>query len=964
MINSLNAVVQRILGKGGIPLLTMRQLLAVVVLSTAVPLLVLAAVSIQGMISAERRTVRDGLMNNARSLASLVENEIDSHLVLAGTLAASQALREGDLARFERQARKALETIPGAWLSLSDPAGNFVMSTLSVSGEPLPPRGKLDVMGMAWSTGKPQVSDVVTGPLSKRRNAFIEYPVFKDGVPLYSIVVGLNPDRFLQLLRGKGGDDAVIGIVDRKHNFIARIPDHTARVGTPAADGWRAAMTRASEGYTENLTLEGDWSLTAYTPTREGWSIGVAYPFKVLDAPVRRMLWPLGLLAGLTTLASFGLGLGLAGQVTRSMAALKTAAASVGSSEFAVPDRIIVHEVSDITLALSATSRELERRQAELRENEARLRGSRDTFFNLVQHAPFGVFLIDSKFRIVQVSSGAEQTFASVKPVIESDLAAALQTLWPEPFASEAVARFRHTLATGQPYHQSKMQERRRDIEQIEAYDWQIERVTLPDGEHGVVCYYYDLTPQLRAESAQRESEIFARTILDASPDCIKVGGFDGRIEYVNQNGVCLLDMDDSDIVVGRKWEALWPASQRQSINQAIAAAELGQVTQFMAEAPTFRGSIRHWDVTVAPVQSAAGRPVKFIASSRDVTDKLAAEKAVRESDTRFRGTFENAAVGIAHAGLDGKLLDVNQRLCDIVGFTREELQAKTLKDITHPDDLTLDRGHVRQILAGELQSYGIDKRYIRKDGSIVWIGLTVTLRRDDTEAPLYFISIVRDITVRKKSQEHQAFLLRELAHRLKNQLAVIQAMAGQTARSAGSVKEFSASFSQRVQGLAVGIDLLIQGNWTGGNLSDLVLNQLQSFCPSDDRLMCEGGNVSLSAEAIQAIGLALHELATNAVKHGAWSGTTGTVTVLWRLEKDESASVLRLSWVERGGLAVLKPARKGFGHVVIDRMVAQRLDGTVQLAFDPQGFSWELTIPAHHFGDAFRIGTGGWNLP
>ena len=135
-------------------------------------------------------------------------------------------------------------------------------------------------------------------------------------------------------------------------------------------------------------------------------------------------------------------------------------------------------------------------------------------------------------------------------------------------------------------------------------------------------------------------------------------------------------------------------------------------------------------------------------------TKRMRAEMELRESEKRFRGTFEQAAVGIAHVDADGRWLRVNQRLCEIVGYSREELLQKTFQKITHPDDLDADLEKVRQLLAGEIETYSMEKRYFRKDGSIVWINLTSSLMREPSGAPNYFIGVIEDITARKRAEE------------------------------------------------------------------------------------------------------------------------------------------------------------------------------------------------------------------
>ncbi len=129
-------------------------------------------------------------------------------------------------------------------------------------------------------------------------------------------------------------------------------------------------------------------------------------------------------------------------------------------------------------------------------------------------------------------------------------------------------------------------------------------------------------------------------------------------------------------------------------------------------------------------------------------------EVRLLESEERFRATFEQAAVGMAHVGVDGRWLRVNQKLCDIVGYPREELLGLRFQDITHPEDLETDLGYLRRLLIGEIGTYSMEKRYFRKDGSIVWINLTVSLVREDSGEPAYFITVIEDISQRKLAEE------------------------------------------------------------------------------------------------------------------------------------------------------------------------------------------------------------------
>ena len=139
---------------------------------------------------------------------------------------------------------------------------------------------------------------------------------------------------------------------------------------------------------------------------------------------------------------------------------------------------------------------------------------------------------------------------------------------------------------------------------------------------------------------------------------------------------------------------------------------------------------------------------------ARDITGRKRAEEALRESEERFRGTFENAAVGIAHTDGEGRFLRVNEKLCDIVGYTRAELLARTFRDITYPEDLAASLEQFIPLMRGESPSFSLEKRYLRKDGSLVWGHVSVSLQRDAAGKPAYAIAILQDISERKRAEE------------------------------------------------------------------------------------------------------------------------------------------------------------------------------------------------------------------
>jgi two-component sensor histidine kinase len=241
--------------------------------------------------------------------------------------------------------------------------------------------------------------------------------------------------------------------------------------------------------------------------------------------------------------------------------------------------------------------------------------------------------------------------------------------------------------------------------------------------------------------------------------------------------------------------------------------------------------------------------------------------------------------------------------------------------------------------------------RIVRSEGTIRWMsGRGQVVSRDESGRPLRQVNVVMDITDRKQAEHHIELLMGEISHRSKNLLSVVQAIAAQTVRTAGTIEEFQKRFSQRLQGLATSHDLLVHKNWQGASLADLVRDQLAPFVDgASTQLRLSGAETFVSPRAAEAIGLALHELATNAVKYGALSIQTGHVEVSWAPEKSADVPSMRLSWVERGGPAITAPASKGFGHVVFERIVAHSLNGKVVTDFAPQGLQWDFWFPLSH---------------
>ena len=329
-----------------------------------------------------------------------------------------------------------------------------------------------------------------------------------------------------------------------------------------------------------------------------------------------------------------------------------------------------------------------------------------------------------------------------------------------------------------------------------------------------------------------------------------------------------------------------------------------------------------------------------------------------RGSSSRQRGAFRRhlraTAVGVIQCELDGRFLLVNRRYCEIVGRTADELLTLRVPDITHPDDREPDAA-LRQRLVADGIPFFVEKRYLRPDGTEVWVSVNVSLMRSADGTRQQLIGVAQDITERKVAQEQQGLLVRELNHRIKNLFAITDGMIALSARSATTPKEYANNIRGRLNALAVAHDLILPSfGGEAGTIADptsletLLRKILSPYVevPSDSsgaRLFLDGPSVPLGARAVTTFALILHELATNAAKYGALSVEEGSLRITWECVDN----VLILKWEESGGPALSGPPKsEGFGTVISNHSVREQFGGTLSHKWDLKGLSVELSVP------------------
>src|SRR5262249_5430346 len=305
-----------------------------------------------------------------------------------------------------------------------------------------------------------------------------------------------------------------------------------------------------------------------------------------------------------------------------------------------------------------------------------------------------------------------------------------------------------------------------------------------------------------------------------------------------------------------------------------------------------------------------------FVSVIEDISARKQTEMELRENEERFRSSLVHSPLPISLFDDRERILAVSQSWLEQTGYSKEELprlEDWTIRAYGDRSGEMLERLRQIIIISTEPEARSAELKIRTKDGRERLWSFVTSPHATQSDGRRLFVCVAQDVTDQKAHEEQIQLLMQEINHRAKNLLSLVQAIARQTA--ARDPEDFIERFTERIQALAANQDLLVQNEWQGVDVEDLVRAQLAHFTDlAGSRISVHGSPVRLSAAAAQAIGLALHELATNAGKYGALSAETGRIDVGWRLDGD----IFAMSWTERNGPPVLPPKRRGVGGTAL----------------------------------------------
>lgn len=438
--------------------------------------------------------------------------------------------------------------------------------------------------------------------------------------------------------------------------------------------------------------------------------------------------------------------------------------------------------------------------------------------------------------------------------------------------------------------------------------------------------------------------EDMSHRALDALPAAIYMTDAQGRLTYFNDAAAELWGYRPP---LGKaQWCGSWQLQTpdghplaHQDCPMAIAIKENRAIKAAPAIAVRPDGTSVPFLAFPAPLRDESG----VVEGAVNLLIDISQHRQAEELTYRLAAIVESSDDAIVSKNLNGVITSWNRGAERLFGYSAEEAVGKHITLLIPKGRESEEDTILASVGRGERVDH-FDTVRRRKDGSSIQVSLTVSPIRNADGTIIGASKIARDITERKDNENRIRMLMREVNHRVKNQFAVILSMIRETNKRATTAAEFERQIRERIMALSRSHDLLVDGEWRGATLHDLVVTQVQPFS-DENRIRASGELIVLSTAAVQYLGIAFHELATNSARHGALSSHPGRVDIAWTISEGE-APHLRLTWTESGGPVVGKISRSGFGRVVLERVAPSAVNGVGHLSYPPSGIVWTLDAP------------------
>jgi PAS domain S-box-containing protein len=900
-----------------------------------IPTFIFIAILMWQVATSEQARYESNAHRMAHDVAGVIDGELMGLLATARTLATDPDLADADLTGFRPHADQA-------------PVHDFVtVVLLDAEGRLLARSGaemtdaidrelarRLGDMALAGES----VSNLIPMPSGRHLVAVRASVAAREGA---SIALLLPPSDLLEIARFRFlGTEYQVALFDRDGVPIAQSHQEDTAVGPLQLRELTLADTDAFAAI-----IGGEPVVVGLSRSHaSNWAVLAMVPHHVARAPITRTLAALAVLGSIlfaiVSLFTFAFGR-RAAKVARH---LRDAAARLGRGDMPEFTVTAVREANEVGEAIAAAGIGLREREAALRENAEYMRRVLDSlplFVGVLQldgtlvevnAAPLRLAgldredLIGKKFWDCHWWQHDEDVRESIRQAVET--------------ASQGgTVRFDVGALMGEG--------------KVIIADFQI--APLRDARRKVIALIpsaIDVNDRERATRDLRESAERLRLALEAG----QLGGWDLDIAA----DVCIYSQRTCEMFgltdprnTRETFRKLLHPDDREKVSSAIRRT-VEEGASYQVEFRLLRpdGEMR-WIASQGLLRrDAEGRPERIIGVHRDISAQREREDELQRSMELLRIIGETTPDLIVVKDARARYLFVNPAMARILGKDEAELLGATSLDgaldteeaaLLHANDLRIMEEGRSQTVEESITIPGAAAPGV---STRIFLS-TKTPMRNRLGEVVGLVGVSTDITDRKRAEERQAMMVRELHHRVKNSLATVQAIANSTARTATDIDSFREAFNQRVISLARTHTLLAENSWGVIPLRELLSAELEPYGGGDEmRVTMEGPDVALPSDVSLSLGMAIHELTTNAFKYGALSVPGGSISILWGIETKDSSRQLRLSWIESGGPAVAQPRRQGFGSRLLRHMLGGQFNGEVEMSFKPGGLHFSVSIP------------------
>lgn len=914
-------------------------------------LALLPALAVGGLTSA--RLLRDyraarasGLLDIARALAIAIDREIDGQLSTLTALAASPELDAGpqQLGGFALHASRAAAAL-GSPITVIDRDLRLVLDTDRPTGGTAPRTAASEAAANAFATLRPVVSPLVTGVVNGALTVAVMVPAARPEGAAMLLATRLQPADLARLLASQAlAEGVTAAVVDSRGSVVARSAEQTAWLGRSVPDWVAAALGSGPEGVARGDGGPRGALLVAHRrlDTAPGWAVTVAAPAAARPAGLFRP----ALAIALGGLATFGLGLfviaGLHRRVVGPVEALRRQAERLASPGSLVPPPgpVPVAELEQLRRSLLRAAETLQARAAAECQSRKALAASERRFRRLAESGNVTLWRADPDGRVLEAPGWSLMTGQSAEALRGHG--------WLEAVHPKDVAAARAMMRQGREAQQPVSVEYRVRT-RLGTWRWVRGRGVPVFDESGELVEWAgvveDVDARRRAEAAMRD--------LVGTLDLAAVLERDlaGRIRFWSAGCERLYGWTAAEAVGATTHDLLSPLfpdpdAPDAAPDFATALARHGEWSGELRQRTRSAGEVVVLcRMVLRPGDD--GRPDTVLEAIMDVTALRLAEDALRESEGRVLRALAAARVGAWEWDLaTGRVTGSPGREEVLYGRPRGFMRHATdILPLTHPEDRAMVAEALRRVQRGDTADYEIEYRVLRPDGEQRWLRSLGRATANAEGAAQRVSGVSIDVTEQRAVRERERLLAREVDHRAKNALAVVHSVLRLT--SMAEPRAYAAAVGARVSALSRAHSLLAQEGWGGADLRLLIERELASPRVEPGAITLEGPPLRLAATAVQPMVMVLHELASNAFRHGALSRPGGQLRVSWQPRRREGeGGTLRLRWEETGGPGLVPPAQSGFGFRVIAATVRGQLGGTLAFDWTADGMVCDITIP------------------